>query len=360
MAAPIQPGARLLVRLPRWLGDLVMAEPTVSALAERWALAGAPERLTVAGPGRLLDLLGEAGVAPGATRTPTDGPDWPAALVGQDAVLLGTGSFRSALEAWRAGVPRRIGWARDGRGLLLSDGPEPARERGGAPVGIGVVGRRPRWAPRPFGATLAELSALIGTPVARTRPRLEPSAAALLEVDRELAAAGIEGPFALANLGGRAGSAKAFPHWAEVLEALPQGGLPVVAVSGPDEGQRLEALPRDPGPEPRIRLRLGGSKAPSLTGLVALARRAAVAVTPDSGPRHLFTAAGTPTVVLFGPTDPRHTADHLGGTTSLVAGAPCGPCHAERCPLEGAAQLGCWRLLEPGRIASAVVAAARA
>lgn len=353
MAAHLQPGTRLLVRLPRWLGDLVMAEPAVSALAERWTLSGAPERLTLAGPARLLDLLGEAGIAPRATRAPTDDPTWPLALGAQDAVLLGTGSFRSALEAWRAGVPRRIGWARDGRGFLLTDAPEPARERGGAPVGIGTVGRRPRWAPRPFGTTIAELCALIGTPLGRTQPVLEPSARALSDADRDLAAAGITGPFVLANLGGRTGSSKAYPHWAAVLDELAGLDLPVVAVSGPDEWQRLEALPDDP----RVRLRLGGPSAPSLVGLLALARRAAVAVTPDCGPRHLFTAAGAATVVLFGPTDPRHTADHLGRTTSLVAGAPCGPCHAEVCPLEGAAQLGCWSLIEPRRIAAAIVGA---
>lgn len=41
-----------------------------------------------------------------------------------------------------------------------------------------------------------------------------------------------------------------------------------------------------------------------VAGLVALTRRAALAISGDSGPIHLAAALGTPLVALFGPTDP--------------------------------------------------------
>jgi heptosyltransferase-1 len=42
----------------------------------------------------------------------------------------------------------------------------------------------------------------------------------------------------------------------------------------------------------------------SLTDLLALCRAAALMVSGDTGPLHIATAAGTPTVSIFGPTDP--------------------------------------------------------
>ncbi|MEW6072553.1 MAG: hypothetical protein AB1726_08175, partial [Planctomycetota bacterium] len=165
LGPPLHPAARLLVRLPSWLGDLVMAEPTVRACYARAAAAGAPERLSLAGPDHLLPVF--EGAFPGARRIPHRGrggerrADWR----GHDAALLLTGSFRSAWVSWRAGILRRAGWARDGRGWLLTDAMRPARERGGVPLGAGVRGRRPRHLPRPFGATCVELAGLLGVAV---------------------------------------------------------------------------------------------------------------------------------------------------------------------------------------------------
>ena len=47
---------------------------------------------------------------------------------------------------------------------------------------------------------------------------------------------------------------------------------------------------------------------PTLAELAGLLAAAGVFVGNDSGPAHLAAALGTPTVALFGPTDPRHFA----------------------------------------------------
>jgi ADP-heptose:LPS heptosyltransferase len=96
-------------------------------------------------------------------------------------------------------------------------------------------------------------------------------------------------------------------------------------------------------------------RAPGLSVLAALAARAALFVGPDSGPRHIARAVGTPAVVLYGPTDPRHTAWHLEHTRHVRHAVACGPCHRERCPLAGPGRHACMTGID----ADEIVAAAR-
>ena len=356
MGPRLTPDARLLVRLPSWLGDLVMAEPTLRALHELYAAAGVPERLTLAGPAHLLPLLD--GALRGARRLPHDGrggervEDWR----GHDAALLLTNSFRSAWTAWRAGIPRRVGWARDGRGWLLTDTMRPARERGGVPLGCGVKGRGRRYLPRPFGATCVELVGLLGVSVADTHPRLRPTEEAVAAMDARLTAGGVDptAPFALANVGARPGSAKAYPpgSWSAALEALSAASeLPLVLVGGPGEEEAVRAV--------AVRgatVLVLDDPVVDLAGLAALCARARVVLTADCGPRHVAVAVGTPVAVVLGPTDPRHTADHLGTTNLVREEVPCGPCHHERCPLVGDDHHCCMRGVAPKRFAHAALA----
>ena len=112
--------------LPNWLGDLVMATPALRALRRQFA---PPHRLVGILRPDLAELL--AGVDwldeqwyfdPRATR-----PDQRrAGLLRRmreerfDLVLLLTNSFHTALLAWLGGAKERVGYARNGRGLLLT------------------------------------------------------------------------------------------------------------------------------------------------------------------------------------------------------------------------------------------------
>ena len=80
----------------------------------------------------------------------------------------------------------------------------------------------------------------------------------------------------------------------------------------------------------------------SLLELVAVLKRAAVAVGPDSGAGHLAAAVGTPYVSLFGPTSPRRTAPYGSEHLVVQSKASCAPCYKKKCP--GLDRL-CMRLL---------------
>jgi lipopolysaccharide heptosyltransferase I len=60
--------------------------------------------------------------------------------------------------------------------------------------------------------------------------------------------------------------------------------------------------------------------------LVGLTTVMDVLITPDSGPMHVAAAVGTPTIALFGPTDPLRVGPLGAGHQVLDAPVPCGPC----------------------------------
>jgi heptosyltransferase-1 len=91
--------------------------------------------------------------------------------------------------------------------------------------------------------------------------------------------------------------AKRWPleRYAIVAQALRSEGMTVVINASPSEQGLGEELAR-----------LGAATAlvPTLSQLIALTRRAALAIAGDTGPLHLAAALGRPVVGIYGPTDP--------------------------------------------------------
>ena len=67
----------------------------------------------------------------------------------------------------------------------------------------------------------------------------------------------------------------------------------------------------------------------TVNDIVALARDAALVVSGDTGPLHIATAVGTPTVSLFGPTDPDRNGPFDARDVSVSHYDSCG-CHYDR------------------------------
>jgi len=118
-------GGSIAILLPNWVGDVVMATPAISALARHYAgrrivHAGKPVALATLGPVAGTDDM--VALPPGA---------WAAARrlrrIGIELAVLLPNSFRSAMIARLAGANRVAGYARDGRGWLLTDKLRPPR-----------------------------------------------------------------------------------------------------------------------------------------------------------------------------------------------------------------------------------------
>jgi heptosyltransferase-1 len=131
------------------------------------------------------------------------------------------------------------------------------------------------------------------------------------------------GRFAILNPGAGWG-AKQWPaeRYGEVAHQLANDGLKSIINYGPNEealAQTVEATSQ------------GAAKvlSCSVTQLIALMRRASLFVGGDTGPLHLATALGVPSVALFGPTNPARNGPY-GARSIVLRSATSATSHARR------------------------------
>lgn len=176
---------------------------------------------------------------------------------------------------------------------------------------------------------LAALLAAAGLPPAPTRFPFAPGSAAQATVTHWLATRRLENrPLALLHAGGSARwQSKRWPEasFLALARQLTAAGYAVIWVGGPDERDVNARLAAQVGHD------AGGVF--TLAELIALAARARLAVTNDSGPMHTLAAGNIPVYALFGPT--RWQTSHALGQAERVlsAHAPCSPCFQPHCPL---------------------------
>jgi heptosyltransferase-2 len=303
----------LIVRLPNWLGDTVMAVPALRAV--RRGRPGA--RVIATGP--WAGLLRGQGLADVLV---PHGRSWTARLraadelrrLGADTALILPNSFESAATAWYAGARRRIGFATDARAWLLTD-----------PV--------PRPVPRRHQVDEYNLlAAALGVAAADGAPVLTPpvdgperdEARALLDA----AADPGRRPRVGVHLGAAFGPAKLWPPGRAAAFCRlvhERGGRAILLGAHGDQARAAAVLAEAPASS------LVGRDRPAL--LPALLAGLDWLVAGDTGVAHLAAAVGTPVVALFGPTDPALTAPR-GPAVVIVGRAPCAPCFYRVCPIE--------------------------
>lgn len=276
----------LIVRLSA-IGDVIHAMPLACALRDRFAraflawVAAEPAAALLRGHEALDELI----VLP---RRWLKSPHQVWSLRRRlqalrcDVAIDAQGLFKSALAAWLSGAPRRIGygdhWGRELSWLFHTD---LIRTRTQHTVDRTLELLRPLGIENPK----VQFRVPVGLP--------EREAAA-----RILQSVGIEGPFAIINSGAGWPSKLWPPHrFAAVAKHIGQTWrLSVLVVwAGKDELALAQTI-------------VGGSDgsaklapATTLRELAALAQRARVFVSSDTGPLHLAAAVGTPCVGLYGP-----------------------------------------------------------
>ena len=316
---------RVIVRLPNWLGDTVMAVPALSAL--RQALGTA--EILLAGP--WATLLEGQGLADALVAYPRSwsrrlgAADRVRRFWGDTAVLL-PNSFEAAAAALYWGARRRVGFALGSRSWLLSEPVEPPRPRLHQideyallveHLGISVAAREPRL--RPPDATSPECL--------RVRALLREAGAP---------ARGAVGRIVGVHLGAAYGSAKVWEptRVIEFCKALRAAGDVPILLGAPEDSARVGELRAATGSASLV-----GRDSPEL--LPALLSELDALVGGDTGVSHLAAALGTPVAVLFGPTDPELTAPR--GPVAVVRHAvPCAPCFYRVCPIDHP----CMRLID--------------
>ncbi|HZT79229.1 MAG TPA: lipopolysaccharide heptosyltransferase II [Gemmataceae bacterium] len=318
---------RLAVFCPNWVGDAVMATPALRALRQHFRGAHVvgvmkPYVAGVLEGGRWFDrtLFYNGGPwSQGVAATA-----WQLRRERIDLAVLFPNSFRSALVAWLGGCKRRIGYARYGRGPLLTDRLGPVRDARG------------RLTPSPALDAYNLLAERAGCPRPSCRMELftTPSDEAGADaVWRQFGLAAYP-EVVLLNPGAAFGSAKHWPaeHFADLARDLAdRRGCGVLVLCGPAErdlARQVAAQARRPS------VHSVGDSPLSLGLTKALVRRCGLLVTTDSGPRHFAAAFGRPVVALFGPTHVEWTETYYPGEVRLQKKVPCGPCQLRVCPLD--------------------------
>ena len=94
---------------------------------------------------------------------------------------------------------------------------------------------------------------------------------------------------------------------------------------GPGEEPLIQRVVRATAYTPAI------APATTLLQLAAIIARGRAFVGGDTGPLHLAAAVGTPTVALFGPSDPRRNGPYGLGHVILQRQLPCSNCYQRTC-----------------------------
>jgi heptosyltransferase-2 len=303
--------AKILVRGTNWLGDAVMSLPALRALRQ-----SCPEaRITVLARGWVADLYRREPCA-----------DEVLLALGKehfDAAILLPNSFRTALDARMAGIPRRIGYDRDRRGFLLTDRIAPPKP--------GETPPHERF----YYLELLRRAGILDA--------LPPAKPILLHAAEEARRAGLEvfdwmgmkGPVVGVSPGAQNSRAK---QWlperfveSSVRVAAALGGGVAIFGSAAERGlcQAMAAALRRSGVQV---LSLAGET--TLAQFIELAAASRVFLTNDAGAMHVASALGVPTVAVFGPTDFAATAP--AGPVWRIVREPvaCSPCMLRDCPID--------------------------
>lgn len=316
------------MRLPNWIGDVVMATPALAALRRHWSTT----HITVGGPAHCGPLLSGSELFDASIVLPRRSVAGVAGMLASvrrvaagrfDQAILLTNSFSSALVVALAKIPRRAGYRGGGRGLLLTESLTHPRESG-----------RHRL-PTPMVEYYFRLLEHLGVPRGDHRYRLTTTEQDDQLADDWLQRQGLHGAQPLVGIhpGSSFGPSKLWypERFAEVAQRLSsQLGARVVVFCGPGERDLARCIAG-----------LSGGAAVSaaddtmeLSTLKAVVRRLDLLISTDTGPRHLGPAFDVPTVVLMGSTDPRFTNTNLATSDVLRHPVDCSPCQLKHCPID--------------------------
>jgi heptosyltransferase II len=319
---------KILVRAANWVGDAIMSLPALGALRRHWSQS---EIAVLARPwvaelyrGQpcadrviLYDASGRHAGLTGRERLARE-------LRGErfDLAVLFQNAFDAAWITWRAGIPERVGYARDARSWLLTQAvpvPKPGETRPHECYYYLELIHRAGW--------LASVE-----PVQDIRLAIDGGAREAAE--HRLRAAGVPpGQLRVAIAPGASyGAARCWmpERYSELADRLiDEFGASVILFGSPAEGEiarRIAAGMR------RHSLNLAGQT--PIGELPALLAACHLFIGNDSGAMHLAGAVGLRVVGIFGPTDPLGTSPISSEFRMVRHPVECSPCFLRKCPID--------------------------
>src|SRR5437899_10354820 len=321
-----RPGAvkRILVRGTNWIGGAVLTTPALMAIRKGFPLA----RIALLAKPAIAELLHHHPAVDEIVLYRDPGPH--AGLGGKltlarllrrgryDLAMLFQNAFEAAAITALAGIPNRYGYATDGRSFLLTH----------------RVPLTPKIRRKHQVECYLELLHPLGIQVEPEPPTLRTTPGEDAEAIEHLRAFEVDAKKVLIGLnpGSVYGTAKRWlpARFAEVADrvAAEHGG--VVLIFGGHGEEELGAALASLMAAPTVVL----SGRTTVRRLMALIKQCRLFITNDTGPMHIATAFGVPTVAIFGPTDPLTTSPFGSGHELVRHPADCSPCLFRECPID--------------------------
>lgn len=321
---------RIVVRGTNWIGDAVMSVPALRELSRIF-----PDAEIVLHTKPLVEgLFQEADFIDGILRyeklpsrikqTMTQ-----AEVLGDekfDLAILFPNSFESALTTKLAKIPHRIGYNKDLRGLLLTDPiavPDWKDKRHEVFYYLNLIGE----AERRFLGTYTVQNCMPDTTLVvsdeRKRAAMELLRSAGIDTEKKIVAIGAGSTNSRAK---RWGTAKFAGLNDRLQSELNAQTLLVGSANEQDVAAEVTAAAR--------------LKPVDLTGRTDVSQAAALLsvvdllVSNDMGLAHVAPAVGTPTAVIFGPTNPATTRPFPPSAVVIRQDVECSPCMLRDCPID--------------------------
>lgn len=298
---------KIIVRMPNWLGDFVMALPVLKALKKAYPQA----KITVLVKGSLKELIEEdpnidqVWVLSGNTTSKIKKEKF-------DLGILLTNSFSSAWQFFRGRVKTRLGYKKDFRFFLLN-----------------LKRSLPKKTEHQV-ITYQKLLKALKKKFVFEEPRLYVNEYDLKKAENRLQEMGVRkdekiiafSPFAAF------GNAKCWPlrsfyELTQMVLAKTDYSILFLGDKKSKEAMKTINLPKE-----RVYNLVGKT---SLKELVLMLKLSSLVVTGDSGPMHVANALGKDLVALFGSTNPKKTSPFLNEKSVIYKKFECSPCYFREC-----------------------------
>jgi len=307
---------RILVRAPNWLGDAIMGLPFLENL--RYIYPQAHIGIWCKSHLRTLfkaySKIDQVIIYPNSVFSLLRSC---LKLRYFSACILLPNSFSSALSAFFTGIPQRIGYATDGRDLLLTQRYPPPEQEALHQIDYYL-----------------HLLKCMGYKVKHCIPTLNTLPEGEEEQKRLRLKYGWQRDYIVFAPGAAYGPAKCWPpaYFAELAKKIKKIGQDVLILGTQKDNSIARKILQYLGDNKKGIYNLTGLT--SLAGAMSIVKKSISVVTNDSGLMHLTAALKHPQIALFGPTNPKRTAPYGETTKIIYHQVPCAPCKYRQCPKE--------------------------